>query len=817
MFKKLLTVFTLAALIFVVVRIASPFNQNPRSGRAAKARQQVVVVKRSASVVPKKEKAYLQQNHRKITGNESASHQNFQVLSKAATLAGPGTLIGRTAYNYQTNDNLHNRIIWNPANGAIHTQWMYGDVAQAPGFAGRRMRYNYFNGTSWAFTDQGVPIESERSGYGSLAIDANNVAVPVSHVNAVGNEGTLAWLDFQAGFGFFSGLKVFRKTDITQPRLEPLWPDIAVDRQGNYHVVATNSNRDVNGNITNTVLNNVERNILYWKSTNKGQAWSPYRALFPNTTAFPLDSDRSDGVQIAASDTDNGKVGILVGSVGHTFYLFESDDGGTTWKPGLNITGNPRLGDPEGFAAIPQQFDIILVDSTSFGKGIDTTFVEFGDYNGNGPADNRPLGPADLLYIDGEPHVVWSEAIMLSGGSYYPGGFGYTLTNPVITRLLKGGSDHVEGGFFIKHWSPSTGISVIDRENRPPNAWSGSNASWLTQPQIGIDQAGNLYCIYTRFDDTDTTSVQGQDDFRWGPLSRGEIWGAKSPDKGATWFETVNLSKTRGEDERFVGVSDRNPNDVVHLVYQTSNIAGSAINDHTTYVNAEIRHWAAPTTQLPTTPQATGPEIILSEGVLDFINTPGTATRSFTVSNIGTADLVVDDVFTTDSQFLASPRQFTVAPGASQEVSITYKARVATSDTILVLVGIPNNDPSEHSRGLAILATALTTAVTSRETGSIPGQYALAQNYPNPISLGGASKLAASSTTEIRYGLKANGHAKIRIFDILGREVAVLVNGIKPAGEHRITWHPSGLTAGIYFYSLEVNGFRETRKMVLLP
>ncbi|MGH7454330.1 MAG: hypothetical protein ACRENG_23445, partial [bacterium] len=541
--------------------------------------------------------------------------------------------------------------------------------------------------------------------------------------------------------------------------------------------------------------------------------WSPYRALFPNTTAFPLDSDRSDGVQIAVSDTDNGKAGILVGDAAHGFYLFESDDGGNTWKPGLNITGNPRLGDPEGFAAIPQQFDIILIDSTSFGKGIDTTFVEFGDYNGDGPADNRPLGPADLLYINGEPHVVWSEAIAISGGAYYPAGLGYFgFTNPNV-RLLKGGSEHLEGGFYIKHWSPSTDVSIVARENRSPDAWSGSNASWLTQPQIGIDQAGNLYCLYTRFDDTDTTSVQGQQDFRWGPLSRGEIWGAKSPDKGVTWFESVNLSKTRGEDERFVGVSDRNPDGVVHLVYQTSNIASSAIQDHSTYVNAEIRHWTAPTAQFPATPQATEPEINLSEGVLDFLSTPGTATRSFTVSNVGTADLVVSGIVVaedgnsdpvTDKDFTISPASFTVPPKGTQRVDVIYKASTTRRDTLLLAV--PNNDPSEHSRGLVILASATVTSVASGETGSIPGQYALAQNYPNPITLGGVSKLAVSSATEIRYGLKANGHAKIRIFDMLGREVAVLVDGIKPAGEHRVTWQPSKLTAGIYFYSLEVNG-----------
>jgi hypothetical protein len=395
--------------------------------------------------------------------------------------------------------------------------------------------------------------------------------------------------------------------------------------------------------------------------------------------------------------------------------------------------------------------------------------------------------------------------------------------------LLKGGSQHVEGGFFIKHWSPSTGISVVDRENRPPDAWSGGNASWLTQPQIGIDQSGNLYCLYTRFDDRDTTSVQGQQRFNWGPLSRGEIWGAKSPDKGATWYQPVNLSNTRGENERFVGVSDRNPNDVIHLIYQTDTVAGTAVGaddarDHSTFVNAEIRYWAAPTSQFSTTPQVAESEINLSEGVLDFLNTPGTATRSFNVANIGTADLVVDRILVAEDgdadpvtavDFTITPASFTVPPKGTQRVDVTYKASTTRRDTLLLV--IPNNDPSEHSRGLVILASATVTAVASGEIGAIPGQYALAQNYPNPISLGSVSKLAASSVTEIRYGLKANGHAQIRIFDMLGREVAVLVDGVKPAGEHRVTWQPSGLTTGIYFYSLEVNGFRETRKMVLLP
>jgi hypothetical protein len=315
----------------------------------------------------------------------------------------------------------------------------------------------------------------------------------------------------------------------------------------------------------------------------------------------------------------------------------------------------------------------------------------------------------------------------VTGFSVYPAGMGYRgFSNPTI-RLLKGGSEHLEGGFSIEHWSPSTGVSTIAQENRGVDAWCGSNTTWLAQPQLGVDQAGNLYCLYTRFDETDTTRVQGQQRFTWGPLSRGEIWGAMSANKGATWFESVNLSKTRGEDERHVGVSDLNPSDAVHVIYQTDNIASSAVNDHTTWVNAEIRYWAIPASQFSRTPQPPAPpEIYLSEGVLDFLNTAGTATRSFTISNRGGADLVVDDVFAVDPQFTASPRSFTIAPGANQEVTITYKARVATRDT-MGLVGIPNNDPISTAAAV-ILATATTTSV-ARANRRHSGELWTGTNY----------------------------------------------------------------------------------------
>lgn len=88
----------------------------------------------------------------------------------------------------------------------------------------------------------------------------------------------------------------------------------------------------------------------------------------------------------------------------------------------------------------------------------------------------------------------------------------------------------------------------------------------------------------------------------------------------------------------------------------------------------------------------------------------------------------------------------------------------------------------------------------------IPYGYELAQNYPNPFN----------PTTTISFGLPQSGFTKLVVTDVLGREVAVLVNGIKTTGVHSIDFDASKLSSGIYFYSLSVNDFKATKKMLLI-
>jgi len=98
----------------------------------------------------------------------------------------------------------------------------------------------------------------------------------------------------------------------------------------------------------------------------------------------------------------------------------------------------------------------------------------------------------------------------------------------------------------------------------------------------------------------------------------------------------------------------------------------------------------------------------------------------------------------------------------------------------------------------------------------VPEKFALQQNYPNPFN----------PTTTIRFSLPVNSDVKLVVYNMLGQEVATLLNEQRSAGTHSIVWNSSNtngviLSSGIYFYELKANGinggnFQEIRKMVLL-
>ena len=98
------------------------------------------------------------------------------------------------------------------------------------------------------------------------------------------------------------------------------------------------------------------------------------------------------------------------------------------------------------------------------------------------------------------------------------------------------------------------------------------------------------------------------------------------------------------------------------------------------------------------------------------------------------------------------------------------------------------------------------TFVEEERTHEMPAGFSLSPNYPNPFN----------PTTSMQYTISSRQFVTLKVYDILGREVATLVNEEKTAEEYEVEFDGTGLPSGIYIYQLKASSFVETRKMILL-
>ncbi|MGB2958237.1 MAG: S8 family serine peptidase, partial [Bacteroidota bacterium] len=121
------------------------------------------------------------------------------------------------------------------------------------------------------------------------------------------------------------------------------------------------------------------------------------------------------------------------------------------------------------------------------------------------------------------------------------------------------------------------------------------------------------------------------------------------------------------------------------------------------------------------------------------------------------------------------------------------------------------NDGKLYHWGLSF---PLTTSVDEPVAGAVPATYALRQNYPNPFN----------PTTVVEYTVPEAAHVTIKVYNVLGEEVATLVSGKHAAGVFRASWDATGIPSGVYFYRLQARAtstgtsrsYVSTRRMVVL-
>jgi len=116
------------------------------------------------------------------------------------------------------------------------------------------------------------------------------------------------------------------------------------------------------------------------------------------------------------------------------------------------------------------------------------------------------------------------------------------------------------------------------------------------------------------------------------------------------------------------------------------------------------------------------------------------------------------------------------------------------------------SDPDERNDFFIIHAHVQEATPVSDPGAGVPLSWSLSQNYPNPFN----------PATEIQYTVPARSTLSLRVYNVLGQEVATLVEGSVEAGIHTARFAGEGLSSGVYVYKLESDDFSQTRKMLLM-
>ena len=123
------------------------------------------------------------------------------------------------------------------------------------------------------------------------------------------------------------------------------------------------------------------------------------------------------------------------------------------------------------------------------------------------------------------------------------------------------------------------------------------------------------------------------------------------------------------------------------------------------------------------------------------------------------------------------------------------------AEDMKIKVTVTDDDGNTVSDSERLIYTA-----KSASGSSLPTTFTLEQNYPNPFN----------PSTEIKYQLPEAAHVSLSIYNMLGQEVAQLVDTRQVIGFYTVTWDAAKFASGPYIYKLEAGDFSETKQMVLI-
>jgi hypothetical protein len=168
-------------------------------------------------------------------------------------------------------------------------------------------------------------------------------------------------------------------------------------------------------------------------------------------------------------------------------------------------------------------------------------------------------------------------------------------------------------------------------------------------------------------------------------------------------------------------------------------------------------------------------------------------------------------VFTRSSGVWSQQGSKLVGTGALGSAEQGYSVALSADGNTAIVGG-----PSDSSSVGATWVFTRSGTPVREEAANVPSQFVLEQNYPNPFNPSTKIQFTIVST---QSGSASGGNRQltfVKVYDVLGREVATLVNEVKEPGTYTVQFDGSNLASGVYFYRLQAGTYVETKKLLLL-
>ena len=192
---------------------------------------------------------------------------------------------------------------------------------------------------------------------------------------------------------------------------------------------------------------------------------------------------------------------------------------------------------------------------------------------------------------------------------------------------------------------------------------------------------------------------------------------------------------------------------------------------------------------------------------LDFDRVPvgETAQQAIIITNTSIDPVFVERITSSDPvHFQVFPRRTMIMPGKVKHFAVFYTPTVEGEKNSAELT-VYTNDP-DGPAVVSVSGKGLAGDNKGKDNNIAPREIVLKQNYPNPFN----------PTTTIEFSIPKAQSVSLKVYNLLGQQVATLAEGEMEAGLHRVTWNASGMASGLYYYRLRVGSVIKTRKLFVM-